>query len=225
MSEEVSCPLFFNTIGGTEVFLVRGGPGERASKERSEGKCDLSFKGGDVPTCETTIVQQQTSFELSAMTRAATTSKFATEAGTVFEEDVLLMHDGLSKSVGSFDEILRNGNFANGMVGYDPYMMTPIEWFRSKWNEENKHAVRRIVYVCGTAAIYQILGSFCAFVPRLRMAAGAILQIAFPFVGEPSVSIGMGSSAWKALHWGTVTEEEYDSFVAAGGAGGDMCDE
>lgn len=74
-------------------------------------------------------------------------------------------------------------------------------------NRDDTTTLRSIIVFAGTWTLYQVLrAANCD--ARILAAAGAIIPVTFPIVGEPSIAIGMGTHAPNSMRWGIVTEEE-----------------
>lgn len=205
---DAKCPLFFDLIGGTRVFLVRGGPGVRSSKERTDGKCDLSFKRGDYSDAKRTEhVQTVIAEEIEKI--ITTNNKFD---GAIINTVPTVYHDGQPKSIDSYDIFREMTSIAytDGMSDVKDDEKIDANYFWNHGiNRTDSKTITSIIVFAGMKTILQVLKASGCF-SRITCAAGGIIPVMVPISGNMSVALGMGPYAHSALRWGSVTKDEYD---------------
>lgn len=200
---DVSCPIIFNIAGGTRVFLVRAGPGERSSKERTDGKCNLSFKSDDKPNHRTDEVQSKVALELEGIISRVNNFK-----GATIDTLPTIFHDGQPKSVHSYNVFRSVAAMPHNDGMKDaPDEVTADYFWNYGMNRTDVKTLTSIIVFAGTKTIYSVLAAANSY-SRIIVGAGAIVPVMFPINGMPSVAIGMGEFAPNAMRWGIVTEEE-----------------
>ncbi len=203
---EVNVPIIFDMVGGTRVFLVRSGPGNRSKKECGNGKCDLSMVPDFGRHSATDDVQAAATLALEPL--LTTLNKFDQNVRIVARPHVF--HDGSSKSRDAYDIFMERKRvaFYDGMK--DAPEQVDAAYFWSKLNRKDAGILNTFVVFASTETIYKVMNS-AGCTARLLCAAGAIVPTVFPVVGKPSVGIGLGPNANGCMRWGNVTEEEFVS--------------
>jgi len=203
---QVIVPTIFDMVGGTRIFMVRAGPGNRSRKECANGKCDLSMIPDVGRHSATDDVQAAATLALEPL--LTTLNKFDQNVRIVSRPHVF--HDGSSKAHDAYDIFMERKR----MAFYDGMKAAPEQvdasYFWSKVNRTDASILNTFVVFASTETIYKVMQS-AGCTARLLCAAGAIVPTVFPVVGKPSIGIGLGPNANGCMRWGNVTEEEFVS--------------
>ena len=201
----VDTSYIFEMTGGSRIFLIRGGPGNRSTKERTTGKCDLSMSQDSGQNRITAHVQSTVAHALEGISTRV--NKFTGPSAVRVQTRPILFHDGQPKSIDAY-EIYKScvhGPFDDGMV--DAPEVVTADFFWSRINRTDAAVLNTIFVFAGTKTIYRVLAAVNCHA-RIIAASGTVIPVVFPVVGKPSLGIGMGPFAPNCLRWGNVTEEE-----------------
>mgnify|MGYP000282776735 CR=1 FL=1 len=207
---KITFDKIFDMVGGSRVYLIRAGPGNRSVKERTEGKCDLSFSNDHGQTNITDYVQSTVARALEEITTR--NNKFTGPSKTRVVTRPLIFHDGQPKSIDAYNiyKSSVHGPFDDGMK-LAPESMTiadvTADFFWSHLNRTDASVLNTIFVFSGTETIYRVLAAANCHA-RLLAGSGTVIPVVFPVVGKPSMGIGMGPFAPNFLRWGNITEEE-----------------
>lgn len=219
---EFQCPAIFNLVGGTRIFLVRGGPGKRGMVERTTGKCEVSNTSVDVPY-KTRVISDRLAVQLETL--LTTTNRFD---GARIDPVPTVFHDGAPKSIDSFLGFTSTTlmSFRDGMVNAPEQVDATYFWDHPHGrNFTNIDVLKTVVVFCSMETIYRVLlvGKIITPTSRIFCGSGGIVPVMFPIQAPASLAVGMGPFANGALRWGLVTEEEYNGvqqLLHGGGGGG-----
>ena len=206
---EVNCPCMFDITGGTRLFCVSNGPGQRVAREREAGKCEVSHGGEDPVHADFAFVPAKVTKELLPFLR--TPSRFA-GAKQMFRPSV--WHDGTPKSAFSYDVFRRTAlyDFEDCMHESAAPATADVFWEKAL-NRTDTDTVTTVLLFCSLETMYRILRkcNLITRVARICMPSGGFFEINIPIGAPASFTIAAGPYASNALHWGTVNQAEHDA--------------
>jgi|688.fasta_scaffold40918_4 hypothetical protein len=207
------CPAIFDISGGTRVFCVLGGPGQRTEVERSQGK-----HGHDLST--NTIVDQP-SYVLTkeVVTKVVKALEEITRVVPYFDGAAIdyipdVWHDGAPKSVMSYEIFKQVAQFRHVDKMKDSTKQASIDVFwEEALNRSDVTLVKTVIVFCSNESLGRILRGTNLVLPNARTcaASGVIIPINIPINVQASICLGCGPLAHQDLHWGTTTEQEYQA--------------
>lgn len=203
------CPAIFNISGGTRLFCVLGGPGQRTEVERTHGKHDqLSSTIVDQPS--TVLTSQVVSKVCEALPGIFTVQSYFAGASIDFEPHV--WHDGAPKSQMSYQMFKQFAMFKHvdkmqSLVG-EPGL--DVFWAQGL-NRSDTKTLTNLILFCSNESLGRILRG-CNLVTqdaRVYAPSGGIVVINIPIGAQAGFGVSCGPFAHHALHWGSTTAEEY----------------
>ena len=161
LPKSVNQPLIFGATGGTRLFLIRSGPGKRASLEYKNGFTHgVSDNPFDDPDLQVGRVQAMMIAEGLRDKINSSHSKFMRQCGVSYAVDELqFFHDGTSKSVFTYEHVFAHYRSvkADGMKD-KPTEVPCLQWIHEKaFNNVDKSVLKPVVLFASFETIQRLL--------------------------------------------------------------------
>jgi hypothetical protein len=206
------CPAIFDISGGTRLFCVLGGPGQRAEVERAHGKHDQLSSNTIVDQPSAVLTSQVVAKVCEALPGIFTTQSYFTGASIDFVPHV--WHDGAPKSEMSYHMFKQLAMFKHvdkmqGLVG-EPSL--DVFWAQALNRTDTKTLTTQILF-CSNESLGRIVRGCNLVTPdaRLYVPSGGIVMFNIPIQAQAGMAVACGPFSHHGLHWGSVTAEEYQA--------------
>jgi hypothetical protein len=207
------CPAIFEISGGTRVFCVMGGPGQRTEVERTQGKHGHTLSTNtivDQPSC--VLAKEVVTKVVKALEEITRVIPYFDGAAIDYIPDV--WHDGAPKSVMSHEIFEQVAQFrhVNKMKDSTKHASIDVFW-EEALNRTDVTLVKTVIVFCSNESLGRILRGTNLLLPNARTcaASGVIIPINIPINAQASLCLGCGPFAHHDLQWGTTTKEEYQA--------------